>query len=143
MPKVLVLYASFTGKTQFLAEAIAKGAKDAGAEVTLNKASEATAMDLYKAEAVAFGTPNPFGSMAGEMKALIERVWGEYYGGRPMAAFVVPSAEGTATLEQLEMLAGRLGFVKAAPGVVAPREEVESFEESCRHLGAALVAALE
>lgn len=141
MSKVLVVYVSFSGKTQSLAEALAEGAREAGTEVTLKKASEVTVKDLYAADAVAFGTPNPFGSMAGEMKGLFERVWGENFTGK-MVAFVVPSREGRETLEAVETFATRLGFEKAGSGVVAPRDEVEAFAEACRQLGRSLVAAL-
>lgn len=142
MSKILVVYVTFTGKTQSLTEALAEGAKEAGAEVTLKRAGEATVADLYAADAVAFGTPNPFGSMSGEMKGLFERVWGEHFAGRPMVAIVVPSRKGAETLEAVETFATRLGFEKAASGVVAPREEVEAFAEACRQLGKSLVAAL-
>jgi multimeric flavodoxin WrbA len=142
MSKALVIYTTFSGTTRALAQVLAEGAREAGAEVTLKQASEVTTADLYKADAVAFGTPNPFGSISGEMKALIERVWGEYFGDRPTVAFVVPSAEGSETLQQLETLTGRLGFVKAASGLVAPKEEASAYEASCRELGADLVASL-
>jgi multimeric flavodoxin WrbA len=142
MSNVLVTYTTFSGTTRSLAEAVAGGAREAGAEATLKQASEVTAADLYAADAVAFGTPNPFGSISGEMKALIERVWGEYFGDRPTVAFVVPSGGGSETLEQLEMLTGRLGFVKAAPGIVAPKGEADAHKEACRQLGSALVTAL-
>jgi flavodoxin len=143
MAKILVIYTTFSGKTHDLAEVLAEAAKEAGAEVSVRDAKEIGAADLYAAQAVAFGTPNPFGSISGEMKALIERVWGEYFGARPMVAFVVPSSGGKETLEQLETLTGRLGFVKAAPGLVCPREEVDSYHEDCRQLGKALAAAVE
>jgi multimeric flavodoxin WrbA len=143
MFKVLVVYVSFTGKTQRLAKVLAEGAKEAGAEVTLKRAGEVMVTDLYAADGVAFGTPNPFGSMAGNMKGLFERVWGESFAGRLMVAFVVPSRGGTKTLEGVETFAARLGFEKASSGVVAPRDEVKTFEKACRQLGNSLVAALE
>ncbi len=52
MPKVLIVYHSFTGKTKSLAEAAADGARSAGAEVTLLPASEAS--DEAVATSVAF-----------------------------------------------------------------------------------------
>jgi flavodoxin len=142
MSKVLVVYVTFTGKTESLAEAVAEGAKEAGAEVTLKIAREVTVDDLYAADAVAFGSPNPFGSMAGDLKGLFERVWGENFTGK-MVAFVVPGREGRETLESVESFATRVGFEKAGSGVVAPRDEVESFQEACRQLGKTLVAAVE
>jgi flavorubredoxin len=143
MSRILVTYTTFTGKTRSLAQILAEAAREAGADVTVKEAQEVTKADLYAAEAVAFGTPNPFGSISGEMKALIERVWGEYFGDRPMVAFVVPSSGGSDTLEQLERLTGRLGFERAAPGLVIPREEVDAYQNACRQLGKALVAAVQ
>lgn len=56
MSKVLVVYWSGTGNTQAMAEAVAAGAKEAGAEVTLTDVSGAGAVADY--EYIAFGCPS-------------------------------------------------------------------------------------
>ena len=57
MSKVAVVYWSMTGNTEAMANAVAAGAKNAGAEVDILTSAEFTAdkMDAY--DAVAFGCP--------------------------------------------------------------------------------------
>ena len=101
--KVLVVYYSTYGHTHQMAEAVAEGAKEVeGAEVILRRVPEtlpdeilekmgaleaqkvfahipvATADDLESADAVIFGTPTRFGSMAAQMKQFIDstgQIW--------------------------------------------------------------------
>ena len=58
MSKIAVVYWSGTGNTEAMAQAVADGAKEKGAEVKLFTAAEfdASMMDMY--DAVAFGCPS-------------------------------------------------------------------------------------
>ena len=56
MKKLTIIYSSNGGNVEVLANHIAKGAKEAGAEVLLKLASEATVEDVTGADAVAFGS---------------------------------------------------------------------------------------
>ena len=58
MKKVSIIYWSEYGNVEVLATSIAKGAKDAGAEVVLKRVQEATVEDVTSADAVAFGSPS-------------------------------------------------------------------------------------
>ncbi|MBU3091494.1 flavodoxin [Clostridium sp. CM028] len=58
MKKLTIIYLSNGGNVEVLANHIAKGAKDAGAEVLVKLASEATVEDVTRADAVAFGSPS-------------------------------------------------------------------------------------
>lgn len=58
MKKLTIIYLSNGGNVEVLANHIAKGAKDAGAEVLVKLASEATVEDVTNADAVAFGSPS-------------------------------------------------------------------------------------
>ena len=58
MKKLTIIYLSNGGNVEVLANHIAKGAKDAGAEVLLKLVSEATVEDVSNADAVAFGSPS-------------------------------------------------------------------------------------
>ena len=55
--KVTVVYWSGTGNTQAMAEAVAQGAKDAGAEVDLLQVSETSAAALESCDRLALGCP--------------------------------------------------------------------------------------
>ncbi|EFI42323.1 MULTISPECIES: flavodoxin [Peptoniphilus] len=57
MSKVNVIYWSGTGNTEAMANAIVKGAQDAGAEVKLIPVGEATEDDVKEVNNVAFGCP--------------------------------------------------------------------------------------
>lgn len=104
--KVAVIYYSSTGTNHALAEAVAAGAEEAGAEVRIRRVAElapdaaidanpqwrrhvdevapsveeATLADLEWADAYAFGTPTRFGLPAAQLKQFIDsasKQWGE------------------------------------------------------------------
>ena len=58
MSKVAVVYWSSTGNTESMANAVAEGAKAAGAEVTAFEASDFSADKMDEFDAVAFGCPS-------------------------------------------------------------------------------------
>ena len=58
MSKIAVVYWSGTGNTEAMANEVAEGAKEKGAEVTTLTASEFSASDLSSYDAVAFGCPS-------------------------------------------------------------------------------------
>jgi NAD(P)H dehydrogenase (quinone) len=103
--RVAVIYYSATGNVHGLAEAIAEGAEEAGADVRLRHVEElasellisqnqywgrhrsivgeepvATLDDLEWADGIAFGTPTRFGNVAAQLKQFIDqagRLWQE------------------------------------------------------------------
>jgi NAD(P)H dehydrogenase (quinone) len=103
--RIAVIYYSATGNVHGLAQAVAEGAEDAGAEVRLRHVEElasellisqnqhwrrhrsrvadaptATLDDLEWADGIAFGTPTRFGNVAAQLKQFIDqagRLWQE------------------------------------------------------------------
>jgi NAD(P)H dehydrogenase (quinone) len=71
--KVLVSYFSLTGNTAKMAEAVASGAKNAGAEVRLNDVKETSLDDLKWADGIIIGSPTYYGQMAADVKKLFDR----------------------------------------------------------------------
>lgn len=57
MSKVLIVYVTTTGNTEKMASAIAEGAKDAGADVTVKTVGEASVSELAGYDVIAFGSP--------------------------------------------------------------------------------------
>ena len=57
MSKVLVVYVTTTGNTEKMANAVADGAKGAGADVTLKTVGEASVAELAGYDVIAFGSP--------------------------------------------------------------------------------------
>lgn len=58
MARVGIIYWSGTGNTEKMAELIAKGAKDAGAEVVCKKVADAAQDELKEYDVVLFGSPS-------------------------------------------------------------------------------------
>lgn len=105
--KVLIAFYSRTGTTAALAEAIAEGARAAGAEVKLRRVDEfiseeiinsvpgwkesreglkarylaPTPADAEESDAVIFGTPTRFGSPSAELKSYIDSLGGLWFRG--------------------------------------------------------------
>eukprot|EP00899_Mesostigma_viride_P019473 jgi/Mesvir1/27527/Mv07288-RA.1 len=110
--KILVVFYSMYGHIQKLAEAIAEGVKEAGAEVTLKQVAEtlpaevlakmyappkpdyeiATPDDLPQYDGILFGFPTRFGMMAAQMKAFFDATGGLWKTGalvgKPAGTFI-------------------------------------------------------
>ena len=96
MTKVLVLYYSSYGHVETMANAVAEGAREAGAEVAIKRVPElvpediaqkagvklnqeapfAEPEDLADYDAIIFGTPTRFGNMAAQMRNFLDRTGG-------------------------------------------------------------------
>mmetsp|Transcript_8794 Transcript_8794/g.13130 ORF Transcript_8794/g.13130 Transcript_8794/m.13130 type:complete len:284 (-) Transcript_8794:107-958(-) len=104
-PKVLIVYYSMYGHIEKMTESVAKGAKEAGAEVTIKRIpetlseevlkkmgakdkleehKEATPDDLAQADAILFGIPTRFGMAAAQVKALLDQTGGLWQKGALM-----------------------------------------------------------
>ncbi len=94
MAKVLVLYHSFYGHIETMAQAVAKGAREvAGTQVDVKRVPETMAdeafrnaggkanqaapvaqpSDLADYDAIVFGTPTRFGNMTGQMRTFLDQ----------------------------------------------------------------------
>jgi NAD(P)H dehydrogenase (quinone) len=107
-PKVLIAFYSRGGSTAALAEAVAEGARQAGAEVKLRRVDEfvsdeiiakapgwkesrerlkskyaqPTLDDAEEADAIIFGTPTRFGNVSAELKSYIDSFGGLWAQGK-------------------------------------------------------------
>ncbi|MBO3801628.1 MAG: flavodoxin domain-containing protein [Thermoproteota archaeon] len=88
--KVLVVYDSISGNTLEMAKAVAKGAKDLGAEVLIKHVNEVTIEDLNDFDGFAFGSPTHCGVMSKAMNEFFTNkampMWGRMQG-KVAAAF--------------------------------------------------------
>lgn len=102
MTKVLVLYYSSYGHIETMAEAVAEGARSAGATVDVKRVPEivpealarashfkldqaapvATVDDLPQYDAIVFGVPTRFGNMAAQMKNFLDQTGGLWAQGK-------------------------------------------------------------
>jgi multimeric flavodoxin WrbA len=95
MAKIIVIYHSQQfGNTKELAEAVADGAREAGADVEMINTNErrVTLNDLMTADAVAIGTPDYYSYVAGTIKTFFDDLYlwdkaGKAIVGKPAALF--------------------------------------------------------
>jgi flavorubredoxin len=119
MAKVLVVYASLSGNTAAAAQAVAEGARAAGAKVTVKAAGEAERKDLLECDAVALGSYDVFNFMAGDLQRFLERAaepGKKAAGGKPYVAFLTYGETGRA-ITSIEATADMLQFKRAAASV--------------------------
>lgn len=96
MPKILVLYYSSYGHMETMANAVAEGARSAGASVDVKRVPETVPLELAKAsyfkldqvapvatidelahyDAIILGSPTRFGRMASQMAAFLDQCGG-------------------------------------------------------------------
>ncbi len=72
MSSVLVTYYSRTGNTERMAEHVAEGGEEAGGQVRLASVDKIDASELTDYDAIIVGSPTYYGSMAAEVKELID-----------------------------------------------------------------------
>jgi NAD(P)H dehydrogenase (quinone) len=72
MAKALVVYYSRTGNTKKMAESVAEGIKKEGVGAVLKDVKDTGADELLKYEAIIIGSPTYYGSMAAEIKKLLD-----------------------------------------------------------------------
>src|SRR5258708_13203128 len=102
MTKVLLLYYSAYGHIEEMANAVASGAREAGATATVKRVPELVPQDVAKAshfkldqeaplatpdelvdyDAIIIGTPTRFGNMAAQMKNFLDQTESLGFGGK-------------------------------------------------------------
>jgi NAD(P)H dehydrogenase (quinone) len=140
MTRVLVLYYSSYGHVETMAQAVAEGARAAGAEATIKRVPElvpeevarkshykldqaapiATVDEIPNYDAVIFGTPTRFGNMAAQMKQFMDQMGGLWFG---------------------DKLVGKIGSVFASTATQHGGQEstILSFHTVLLHLGFVIV----
>ncbi|WP_271168399.1 NAD(P)H:quinone oxidoreductase [Hansschlegelia plantiphila] len=101
MAKVLVLYYSTYGHIETMAQAVAEGAREAGADVVVKRVPEtapddvarqnhfkldqaapvATVEELPEYDAIIFGAPTRFGTVASQMRSFVDQTGGLWFSG--------------------------------------------------------------
>ena len=92
-----------------MAQRFARGAAlEAAVAVVLKKAGEADANDLLQCDAIAIGSPEYFGTMAGMIKDFFDRTYEAAQNqtiGLPYVLFVCAGNDGRGAIAQIERLA--------------------------------------
>ncbi len=73
MPTVLIVYYSKSGNTEEMAKFIEAGVKSEGVKTVRKRVNRTTLKDLLIADGIILGSPTYYGTMAAEMKALVDK----------------------------------------------------------------------
>ncbi len=143
MANVLVVYCSMSGNTKSAAEAIAAGARSAGATVVLKTGTEAQPEDLLQCDAVALGSYDAFSYVGGGLKDFFDRSFYPTQGqvtGKPFAAFITHGGGGKA-IQSVESLAQSFKLGRIAPTLSIKGKPAGQDLTELRELGAKLARA--
>ena len=139
MSKVAVVYWSGTGNTQMMADAVADGAKGAGAEVTVLTASEFGKDKVSGYDSIAFGCP----AMGAEVleEAEFDPMFSEVetsVSGKKVALFGSYGWGDGQWMRDWEDRCSTAGINLATESVTANNAPDDDAIEQCKALGAAL-----
>jgi len=145
MAKVLVVYHSLGGHTKKMAEAVADGAKAVGGTTVVVKTGlEAGIDDLLDCDAVALGSPDYFGYIAGGLKDFFDRTYYPSQGkvaGKPAAVFASAGGPPEKVLGVLKQALGWFKLRPAAEPVGTSGGVSAGALAACRELGRELAEA--
>ena len=73
MARILILFYSRTRNTRTMAEEVARGAQEAGAEVVMKPVEEASVDEMTEADGVILGSPTYYGHSSGPMRTFLDK----------------------------------------------------------------------
>lgn len=147
MKHLLVIYASQSGQTQALCDAVCEGAAGLCNEVALRRKSalQADIGDLLWAHGLLIGSPENFGYMAGAVKDFLDRT---YYpaqdrtNGLPYGLFISAGNDGTGAVRAIERIATGYGWKAINDPIIVRGDCSDADLQRCRELGEGMAAGL-
>jgi NAD(P)H dehydrogenase (quinone) len=146
MPKVLIIYYSPTGNTKAMATAVEEGVKSEGLDIQLKDVKDVSPRELLEYEGIIIGSPTYYGTMAGQIKLLLDESV-EYHGklaGKVGGAFsssgILGGGNETTVLDILKALLIHGMIIQGSPmgphyGPVAIGKPDTSNRNQCVNLG--------
>jgi len=149
MARMLIIYHSQQfGNTRALAEALAEGVRQAGAEVELMNTNEqrVTLEKFLAADSIGLGTPDYFSYLAGTIKTFFDDLYlwdqaGKPVKGKPAVLFFSHGGGGKVR-QPFESLARRF-FLQVGETVEAQRPISDEDRKKCLAIGKELVRELD
>ena len=140
MSKVAVVYWSGTGNTEAMANAVADGAKKAGAEAELLGCSDFSAAKVAEYDAIAFGCPAMGAEVLeeSEFEPMFEACKGAL-DGKKIALFGSYGWGDGEWMRNWEDSCKETGANLVCESVICQEEPDDEATEACKALGAALV----
>ncbi len=141
MSKIAVVYWSGTGNTEMMAQKVADGAQQAGAEVTLFTASEFSADNMDSFDAIAFGCPSMGAEQLeeSEFEPMFQACEAKL-GGKKIALFGSYGWGDGEWMRTWEETCTNDGAVLACESVICNEAPDDLAEVACMELGKALLS---
>jgi NAD(P)H dehydrogenase (quinone) len=136
--RVLVVVASGTGRTQRMAEEVAAGAREGGADVVMRSASDVGEAHLLEADAVILGSGVHMGGMEAEMRAFFERtapLWMQGKLSRRLGAAFVSGGLGGRGGAELTLISLLACLAEHGMLLVPMHNRLDGFREGGCHWG--------
>lgn len=136
--KMLIVVASTTGRTRLMADAVAEGARDAGAQVLLRNADEAQEADLVEADAIVLGSGVHMGGVQSSMSAFFERMAPLWLQGKlvgKLGAAFASAGEGERGGAELTLLALLANLAEHGLLLVPMHNRLQDFRAGGSHWG--------
>ncbi|WP_310601082.1 NAD(P)H-dependent oxidoreductase [Desulfobulbus sp.] len=144
---ILVVYHSQSGTMAQLAQCFAQGAAmETGVEVTLKRAHQTQLDDLLRCHAIAIGSPEYFGTMAGMIKDFFDRTFEaaqEKTVGLPFVLLVCAGNDGRGAIAQIERIAAGYKWRKVLEHVRVVGTPTPQDCKAVAELGQTLAAGLD
>ncbi len=149
MKRLLIVANLPSANTQTLAQAVLTGARHpevSGVQSTLRDALDATAEDVFDADAIILGTTENFGLLSGRLKDFLERIYYpclERTEGKPWALYVRAGNDGEGAVRSVERIVTGLCWRATQPALVLSGEWRDGFPDQAKELGMTIAAGLE
>jgi flavodoxin len=143
--KILIIYASGTGSTEKLAQAIAEGIRKVeGVSVDLKRAMDVKPDDAVGANGYAFGTHSASMYMEGELRILFEKLTPtkDKLSGKPVLLFTTGQGGQAAALASLEKIVGVFNPQLIKPGIAVKGMPGEADKAKANEMGEKLADAV-
>ena len=143
---ILVIYHSQGGTMELMANRFAQGAaREEDVDLIFKKAGNAILDDLLRCNAIAIGSPEYFGTMAGMIKDFFDRTFAsaqEKTIGLPFVLFVCAGNDGRGAITQIEKIAAGYKWRKALEHIRIVGTPTESDLVAIEDLGHTLAAGV-
>ncbi len=143
--KILIAYASRTGNTEKLAQAIAEGIKKVeDVTVEMKRARDVKPGDAVSADGYAFGSHSAFEYMGGELKTLFEELYHvrDKLSGKPVLLFTTGQGGQVAALASIDKVVGVFNPRWVKPGVAVEGVPGEADKAKAMEMGKKLAEAV-